>query len=143
MLVGRFGNTSGAPYLEARVSIPRLRLTGMISFLVDTGADATLLMPADSRKLSINFNALKNPTTSDGIGGSAKGFNEQMVLSFTDRRFIYSYLFNIEIAERTKYNDRFPSLLGRDIIDQWRLVMDKQQHKVMASPHKWDLRQKI
>jgi hypothetical protein len=64
MLEGRFGNTSGAPYLEARISIPR-------------------------------------------------------------------------------HNYRFPSLLGRDVIDQWRFVMDRGNNKVIFTPRKWDLRQKI
>jgi hypothetical protein len=143
MLEGRFGNTSGAPYLEARVSIPRLSLRGLVSFLVDTGADGTVFMPADSRKLGINFGSLRNPVTSEGIGGAAKGFNEQVVLSFSDRRFIYSYLLNIEISAPTSHNHRFPSLLGRDIIDQWRFVMDRSQAKVVFTPRKWDLRQKI
>jgi hypothetical protein len=142
MLEGRFGNTSGAPYLEARVSIPR-SLRGLISFLVDTGADGTVFMPADSRKLGINFGSLRNPVTSEGIGGAAKGFTEQAVLSFSDRRFIYSYLLNIEISAPTSHNHRFPSLLGRDIIDQWRFVMDRSQTKVVFTPRKWDLRQKI
>src|SRR5436305_3620283 len=92
MLEGRFGNTSGAPYIEALVSFPRLRLRGLVSFLVDTGADGTVLMPTDSRKLGIDFRSLRNPTTSEGIGGAAQGFDENGVLSFSDRSYIYSYL---------------------------------------------------
>jgi hypothetical protein len=143
MLEGRFGDTSGAPYLEARISIPRLSLRGFVSFLVDTGADGTVFMPADSKKLGVNFGTLRNPVTSEGIGGAAKGFNEQVVLSFSDRRFIYSYLLDIEIAAPTARNYRFPSLLGRDVIDQWRFVMDRGNNKVIFTPRKWDLRQKI
>jgi hypothetical protein len=67
MLEGKFGNTSGAPYLEARVSIPRL----------------------------------------------------------------------------STHNHRFPSLLGRDIIDQWRFVMDRLNNQVSFTPRKWDLRKAI
>ena len=143
MLEGRFGDTSGAPYVEARVSFPRLSLRGLISFLVDTGADGTVFMPADSRKLGVNFGVLRNPVTSEGIGGTAKGFTEQVVLSFSDKRFIYSYLLDIEIAAPTTRNHRFPSLLGRDVIDQWRFVMDRPHGKVVFTPRKWDLRQKI
>jgi hypothetical protein len=53
-------------------------------------------MPADSKKLGIDFKSLKNPTTSQGIGGLARGFDETVVLSFSDRRYIYSYLLKIE-----------------------------------------------
>ncbi len=143
MLTGRFGDTSGAPYLEARVAIPRLRLNGLVSFLVDTGADGTILMPADSRKLSVNFRMLRNPTTSEGIGGPAKGYNEQMIFSFSDRKFVYSYLFDVEIASPTPHNHRFPSLLGRDILDQWRLVIERSKGRAVFTPRSWDLRQRI
>jgi predicted aspartyl protease len=143
MLEGRFGNTSGAPYIEARVSFPRLRLRGLVSFLVDTGADGTVLMPADSNKLGIDHKSLRNPTTSEGIGGAAQGFNEEAVLSFSDRRYVYSYLLNVEISGPTRYNHRFPSLLGRDILKQWRLVMDADRKQITFTPRTWDLRQKI
>lgn len=80
MLEGRFGNTSGAPYLEARISFPRLNLRGLVSFLVDTGADGTVLMPTDSRKLGIDFASLRDPTTPEGLGGPAHAFKELAVL---------------------------------------------------------------
>ncbi len=143
MLQGRFGNTSGAPYLEGRVSFPRLRLTGLVSFLVDTGADGTVLMPADSKKIGIDFRFLRNPTTSEGIGGAAQGFNEAVILSFSDRSYIYSYLLNIEISAPTKHNHRFPSLLGRDVLKHWRFVMDATQGQVTFTPRTWNMRQKI
>jgi predicted aspartyl protease len=143
MLEGRFGNTSGAPYLEARISIPRLKHRGLISFLVDTGADGTVLMPADSKKLGIDFRTLTDPTTSEGIGGAAKGFNETVILSFSDRRYVYSYLLKVEFSVPTRHNHRFPSLLGRDILAQGRLVVNRAQNKITFTPHQWGLRQKI
>lgn len=142
MLEGRFGNTSGAPYIEARISFPRLRLSGPVSFLVDTGADATVLMPADTRRLGVDFRALRNPTTSEGIGGPAHGFNELVLLSFSDRRYIYSYRFRIEISAPASYNYHFPSLLGRDIIQQWRFVMNDKR-RIAFTPLRWDLRHKV
>ena len=143
MLEGRFGNTSGAPYIEARISFPRLQLWGLVSFLVDTGADGTVLMPTDSKKLGIDFKSLGNPTTSEGIGGAAQGFNETAVLSFSDRSHVYSYLLTIEISAPTRRNHRFPSLLGRDILKQWRCVMDVDRGQITFTPRRWDLRQKI
>jgi hypothetical protein len=143
MLEGRFGNTSGAPYIEARISFPQLRLWGLVSFLVDTGADGTVLMPADSKKLGINFKSLRHPTTSEGIGGAAQGFNETAVLSFSDRSYIYSYSLTIELSAPTRHNHRFPSLLGRDVLKQWRCVMDADRGQIGFTPRRWDLRQKI
>src|SRR5262245_48262631 len=125
MLTGRFGDTSGAPYIEARVSFPRLGLRGLVSFLVDTGADGTVLMPIDSLKLGVDFGSLRNPTSSQGVGGIAHGFNERVVLSFSDRRHVFSYVLRIEVLAPAAHNMRLPSLLGRDILDQWRCIIDR------------------
>ena len=143
MLKGRFGNTSGSPYLEAHISFPRLGLRGLVSFLVDTGADGTVLMPADSKKLGIDFKSLTDQITSEGIGGVAQGFKELTVLSFSDNRHIYSYLLKIQISAPTVHNHRFPSLLGRDILKRWRFVMDPIKKQVTFTPRTWNLRRKI
>src|SRR5436305_5358653 len=124
MLKGQFGITSGAPFIEGRISFPRLEMRGRVSFLVDTGADGTVIMPRDGKMLGIDYGALMYPTTSKGIGGSARGYNEHAVLSFDNGRHIYGYLVQIEIPTPTEFNLRFPSLLGRDILKKWRFVMD-------------------
>jgi|GraSoiStandDraft_4_1057263.scaffolds.fasta_scaffold490588_2 hypothetical protein len=100
-------------------------------------------MPTDSKKLGIDFRSLANPSTSEGIGGAAQGFNETAVLSFSDRSHVYSYLLTIEISAPTRRNHRFPSLLGRDILKQWRCVMDVDRGQITFTPRRWDLRQKI
>jgi len=144
MLVGRFGNTSGAPYIEARVSFPRLQIRGHVSFLIDTGADGTVFMPADSKKFGIDFRILQKPTTSEGIGGTARGFIEQALLTFTDnRRYLYHFLLDIEISAPARHNQRFPSLLGRDILKSGRFVMSRQSNTITLMPRTWSLRQTI
>ena len=62
MLVGRFGNTSGAAFIEAYISLPDLALAGPVSFLVDTGADQTMLMPVDATRLGVDHAQLTNPS---------------------------------------------------------------------------------
>jgi predicted aspartyl protease len=143
MIEGRLGNTSGAPFVEARVTFPRLNVTGLVPFLVDTGADGTLFMPADSRKIGIDFGNLKNPTTSSGIGGPARGFLERVIISFSDRRYVFAYLLKAEIAVPTRHNSRLPSLLGRDVLRQWRFVLDPTKGKVSFTPRTWTVRAKI
>ena len=143
MLRGRFGNTTTAPYLEAYVSFPRLGHRGYVSFLVDTGADGTVLMPTDSKKLGVNFRSLRNPISSQGVGGISVGFNEQTVLGFSNGRYVYSYLLDIELAAPTKNNQRLPSLLGRDILHKWRFVMEYRKGHAIFTPRRWDLRIKL
>ena len=143
MIEGRLGNTSGSPYVEARVFFPRLGLRGLVSFLVDTGADRTVFMPADSRKLGIDFRVLRNPAVSDGIGGLAQGHDEQALLNFSDHKYIYSYLLKVHVSVPASHNHRFPSLLGRDILKRWRFIFDPIRNKVTFTPRIWDARSKI
>jgi translation initiation factor 2B subunit (eIF-2B alpha/beta/delta family) len=74
MLIGRFGDTTGRPYLEGRLVFPRLNLQHNVSFLVDTGADRTVIMPADAVTLGIDYSALTGNEAVGGIGGTLNMF---------------------------------------------------------------------
>jgi hypothetical protein len=143
MLEGRFGGVSGAPYIQAHVSFPRLRLRGLLWLLIDTGADVTVLMPRESKRLNINFHALTNLTESQGVGGIATAYQEAAAISFYDRHYIYSYITKIEVAAPLAHNNRIPSLLGRDILRQWRLIVDRPENEIRCVPKAWDMRSRI
>ena len=144
MLRGRFGNTSNGPYLEGYISFPRLGVKGLISFLVDTGADSSIIMPTDGKKLGIDYRNLTNRSSSDGLGGSANEFQELAILSFSDPKYVYSYVLReVAIAEPAPFNRRYPSLLGREILHRWRFVMDKARDQVLFTPVTWDSRQRL
>ena len=102
-----------------------------ITFLVDTGAYATCIHPRDDTPAAIPFDRLENPVTSDGVGGPATYFRERAVLEFVDgdAREIRSYEVDVLIAKPAADPmhsiNRLPSLLGRDIIDRWRMVYDR------------------
>ena len=75
MLRGRFGDTTGRPYLEGRLVIPRLSLESDISFLVDTGADRTVLLTADGQRMGIDYSDLTEDIgPSVGLGGASFNF---------------------------------------------------------------------
>lgn len=143
MLEGRFGHASSAPYIQANISFPRLNLRGSLWLLIDTGADVTILMPRDSKRLGINFHVLANSTESQGIGGIAKAYQENAAISFYDRYYIYSYITRIEVAAPTAHNMRIPSLLGRDILQQWRLIVDRPENEIRCVPKTWNVRSRI
>ena len=86
MIRGRYGGTSRRPYVEGRLLIPRLNLFGDISFLVDTGADNTLLMPVDAKRIGLDHGSLDSQTMvqSIGTGGKSRFFREAAVVSFLD-----------------------------------------------------------
>lgn len=143
MLEGRFGGASGAPYIQAHISFPRLSLRGVLWLLVDTGADVTVLMPRDSLRLGVDFRLLSNLTASQGIGGIVRGYHETAAISFYDRRYMYSYVLNMELAEPLAHNTRLPSLLGRDILGQWRVIVDAPENEVRFMPKTWNIRSRL
>ena len=61
---------SGRPYVEGRVYFPRFDLEGDVSFLVDTGADASLLNPGDVVRIGVNIDLLAGSAESVGLGGA-------------------------------------------------------------------------
>lgn len=125
MLIGRFGDTSGAPYLEGRLYIPRLGIGGNISFLVDTGADETTLMPADGMRMNLPYEQLENPASRVGLGGLTEIYEHDAVVAFAEPGVaLYGYRINLGIVPTELFKDvnaSPPSLLGRDILRHWQM----------------------
>ena len=134
MLQGRFGDTSGRPYMSGRVIVPRLNVAGNVSFIFDTGADFTLLMPADAAIMNIDFNALKSPSSSFGIGGPAITYVEPANIVFVNRDGdrLFGYDIQLYIQHPTASAMHVPSLLGRDIIDRLRVTYNKSTKELLA-----------
>lgn len=121
MLAGRFGNTTGRPYIECRVILPRFGLSGDFSFLIDTGADGSLLMPGDGRLLKLDFSQLVNERVAQGIGGGARTFTESALLTFADGQNVFGYFVELGILEDSDEMASTPSLIGRDILRRWNM----------------------
>ena len=126
MIAGRFGNTTGRPYVSGRLLLPRIQASTNLSLLVDTGADSSTLMPTDAIKMRINHSTLIKPTVVGGIGGDAVCFQETAVLVFdeSNRNLTRYYFIKIMIPEVHPDLMRMPSVLGRDILDRWRMNYD-------------------
>ena len=125
MIEGRFGDTSGRPYVEGRVYFPRFDLEGDVSFLVDTGADASLLNPGDMVRMGVDLGLLEGSAESVGLGGAIQCFVEPAWFIFTDTDgATYVYDVDAEIAPPQPDTLDLPSLIGREILDRWRMVYD-------------------
>jgi hypothetical protein len=123
MLTGRFGDTTGRPYIEGRLILPRLEIRGDISFCVDTGADRSLLHPGDGERMGIDYTKLTGETESVGVGGIRHSFVEPALLVFSEpKRFLYVYIIDLAISPPSLDIMDLPSLLGRDILDRWRMI---------------------
>lgn len=139
MINGRFGNTSGRPYLEAHIILPTLGLQGSVSFLVDTGADVTTLMPSDAVRLGVDFSTLQNPGLSYGAGGAFTEFTESGHLLVADGpTMLYGYDVNFALIPPAPDRLGNPSLLGRDVLNHWKITFDHSNGLVQAEVNSSD-----
>ncbi len=115
MLKGRFGATSGRPYIEACVVFPRLKSFGNLSFILDTGADKSLLMPLDGQRLGIEWDKLDETDQSSGIGGHLECYIEPAIVVFASAEKLYLYSIKLWIYPQSQEIVKIPSLLGRDL----------------------------
>ena len=132
MLRGRFGDSSGRPYIEGHVLLPRLGKKGNVSFIFDTGADTSLLMPLDGQRMGIDYGRFQNEETSLGIGGTSENYVESAYLAFVGDKALYGYEIELRVCKPSQDLMTIPSLLGRDIIDRWRVTYDKSAWELLA-----------
>ena len=126
-ILGWFEEETGRPKLYGHLWITRLGIGRTIPFLVDTGADRTTLMPNDAVLLGLDFSLLKETQDTYGVGGSAECYVERAIVIFDDQDkgwIAYQILVGI-IKPESNYNAAsLPSLLGRDILNYWRMNYD-------------------
>ena len=141
MLRGRFGDTSGRPYMEGHVLLPRLGKNGNVSFIFDTGADTSLLMPLDGQRMGIDYGRFQKEETSLGIGGTSENYIESAYFAFVGDEALYGYEVELRVCKPSADLMTIPSLLGRDIIDRWRVTYDKSALELLAEEISSDARQ--
>jgi hypothetical protein len=106
--------------------VPGLNLAGQVSFLVDTGADTSIIHPRDALNLGIIFDrdfADSARGASSGVGGEATEYSEpcDVFLKHEDGAWDHIVM-NVNFAEPTSQNGSFPSLMGRDLLRYYRLT---------------------
>lgn len=132
MLRGRFGDTTGRPYIEGRLILPNLNIHGDISFLVDTGSDETRLHPNDEIRLHIDYDQLSGDAESVGISGVSHDFIEPALVVFSEpKRSLYVYSITLRIAPMDPEIIDLPSILGRNILDQWQMTYNPQKRRLV------------
>ena len=124
MITGYF-DEGGHPRIRGNIYIPRLAIGGRVWFLLDTGADITSVGASDASDLRIPRRRLGVPTTIGGIGGRGYFSAERAIVAFEneadDSRFS---VYEIELHIAHSETGSLPSLLGRNIINRWRIDYD-------------------
>ena len=100
-----------------------------IEFLVDTGADRTLLSPVDAENIGLDVSKLKVGRRSIGVGGEMS----PRVLESRLTTQGYSTLLTLHIPEARL---PIPSLLGRDFIANFGLFIEERTGRVLFSTRK-------
>ena len=111
MLACRFGDTTGRPYIEGHLSIPSLSIEGSVSFLIDTGADCTVLMQLDQVRLGVDLSKLSETRESTGIGGVVRDFVVPAAIFFSTGQDVHAYSIELRIARPREELRTTPSLL--------------------------------
>lgn len=122
-----------APYVYGEIYLPQLRLRGDIEFLLDTGADATSLMPNDMALMGVDISRIRERYQSvRGVGGQARYKTTKAVLRFQDHdAFGHFQEFEIDIHLMAgREGQQLPSLLGRDVLNECECTLDGVRERV-------------
>ncbi len=115
------------PYIKGNIVFPGIGEKD-ISFLVDTGADLTIIGEKDAIRFGPDYGKLERAKRDmGGIGGKVETYRAEVVLKiepdFTDRRKVLvvknkipDNITNKEKEQLKNLPGRIPSILGRDII---------------------------
>ncbi len=121
-----------APAVQAYCYLIRLNTGFWVTFMVDTGAAGTCLHGVPAWRIQRQL----RPETSEnasGVGGSCLYYGERAILVFldTDQNTVSRTLNRLDVQAITLRDivanrgiPSIPSLLGRDILNRWKLTYD-------------------
>lgn len=140
MLRGYFDRLTGLPSLPGRLIVPGMNFFGDLRFLVDTGAETSLLAPGDGENFFGDYSRLGRRGMSQGTAGTIDTFVERAHFAFThvDGMSKFVYEVDIRILSPTPGLAGLPSLIGRDILDRWRMVYDPVNSELTFDVHSAD-----
>lgn len=130
------------PWIDVEIEIPSLSVKRIFTMLMDTGADGTVLNLRDAVSVlsARDYDLLKqsgNIKTSIGVGGSACYYkiNAKIIFQHADG-LLEGYSFELAIAKpdedgaKRVLQLRVPSILGRDLLCQFRMIMDYSKQEL-------------
>jgi hypothetical protein len=132
VISGRF-DEHGRPSLDGLISFPPIQrlqnqpLQIPITFVIDTGADRTLILPAHYEPYAYTDFRHYELDYPGGFGGSIEVRRVlPTLLHFRqdDGQFV-RVTAEVEVARPNAGLRGYPSVLGRDVVDLYRLVVDK------------------
>jgi len=81
--------------------------------------------------MGIDYTKLTGDAESVGVGGVCHNYVEPVLVVFSEpRRFLYVYSIDLIIANPDPEIMDIQSLLGRDILNQWRMTYDPTKKRL-------------
>jgi hypothetical protein len=141
VLTGYFG-PGGRPYVAPLLALPVLRMPTRIELLLDTGSDESLLSPRHARDLGILLDRLQPSGSTVGIGGTIPRYQIDAALIFDDPDDGVRYLYRLSlgVSPPTPATLDLPSILGRDVLDRWRMTYDPSEGELTFEVRSADAR---
>lgn len=140
MRIKGYFNADGSPFVDVIVYRRKAGLARRISFLIDTGTPRTVISERDADKLGIGPAEMERMDADMlGIGGFTQIFRlTDLTFSFITecgehQREVREVLVNKHDHIPERYKKQIPSLLGRDVMGQYALVLDGRQDIVLLS----------
>jgi hypothetical protein len=120
------------PFVAARLVIPAHQLAGNVDFLIDTGADSTVLAPRDALRLGLDLSLLPQGPGSAGVGGTTPTVQVDAIITLDQRSFTTTLRILAPSSQRQMAALAWiPSLLGRDLLAHFALFFEERTGKVL------------
>jgi len=118
--------------MTGRLTIPSQGISGEVNFLVDTGADSSLLAPADALALGVDTGRLPARPASMGVGGHAATVRAEASLTLDGHNLPLDLRILVPGSRRRQTAlTRIPSLLGRDVLSHFALFFEEPTARVL------------
>jgi predicted aspartyl protease len=118
------------PFVSASLQFPTHDNRELaVQFLVDTGADRTLLAPLDAARLGLDLDSLEPGVPSTGVGGRTETRTVPAILSMDGVSIDVTLTL---LASKSQLREfPIPSLLGRDVLSRFALFIDEPSDRVL------------
>ena len=88
-------------------------------------------MPLDGERLGLDYSLLSKQVASTGVGGISQDFELDAAIMFRDSS-LHVYEMTLIVMTPKQGLNGVPSLLGRNILNRWRLVFDYPKQVLTA-----------